>query len=138
MVYLGGAFLQEIIDHARAGKPEEICGVIAGVKGRAVKLFRGTNIDENKRIRYSMDPKELLKFLREIDDNGWDLLAIYHSHPHTQAYPSATDVSLAFYPDSHYIIASMMDTENPVVRAFRIENGQITEVEIATEDVNGQ
>lgn len=130
--------LQEIIAHARAEKPDEACGVVAGLNGRVVKLYRGTNVDENKRIRYSMDPKELLRVLREIDDNEWELLAIYHSHPHSQAYPSATDVSLAFYPDSLYVIVSLMEPENPVVRAFRIIDKQITEVEVRTVENDGE
>ncbi len=130
MIYLQQKHIEQIIEHAKAEKPNEACGLIAGTGGRAIKLYRGTNIDENKRVRYSMDPKEILKVSREIDDNDWELLAIYHSHPHSQAYPSNTDVSLAFYPDSHYVIASLIEPVTPVVRAFRIVDGQITEVEI--------
>jgi proteasome lid subunit RPN8/RPN11 len=76
--------------------------------------------------------------LREIDDNEWDLLAIYHSHPHTQAYPSSTDVALAFYPDSLYVIVSLEEPEKPVVRAFRIVDKQITEVEVKKVENDGE
>lgn len=130
MITLHQKQILEIIEHAKAEKPDEVCGLIAGVDGRAVKIYRGTNVDENRRARYSMEPKEILKAMREIDDNNWELLAIYHSHPHSQAYPSNTDISLAFYPDSHYVIASLLNPEAPVVRAFRIVDEQITEVEI--------
>lgn len=130
MLYLQRKHFAEIIEHAKTERPNEACGLIAGVEGRAIKLFRGTNVDENKRVRYSMDPKEILRVCREIDDNDWELLAIYHSHPHSQAYPSNTDVSLAFYPDSNYVIVSLMEQDNPVMRAFRIVDGQITEVGI--------
>ena len=130
MLYLQQNHVQEIIEHARAEKPHEACGLIAGLRGRAVKLYHGTNVDENKRVRYSMDPKEILKVWRDIDDNDWELLAIYPSHPHPLAHPSSTDFSLAFYPDSHYVIVSLMEPEEPSLRAFRIVDGQITEVEI--------
>ncbi|MBI2955012.1 MAG: M67 family metallopeptidase [Chloroflexi bacterium] len=130
MIYFQEKQRQEIIEHARVEKPNEACGMVAGVRGRAVKIFRGTNVDANRRVRYSMDPKEILKVWKEIDDNDWELLCIYHSHPHTQAYPSATDVSLAFYPESTYVIVSLMDQDNPVMRAFRIVDGQINEEEI--------
>ena len=58
---------------------------------------------------------------------GWDLLAIYHSHTLTPAYPSATDVRLAFYPEAHYVIVSLQEPDLPRVRAFRIVDGVITE-----------
>lgn len=130
MLYLRQRLLDEMIQHAKSERPNEACGLIAGVDGRAIKLYKGTNVDENKRVRYSMDPKEILNASREIDANGWELLAIYHSHPHSQAYPSSTDVSLAFYPEANYIIISLMEPNNPAVRAFRIVDGKITEVRI--------
>ena len=72
-----------------------------------------------------MDPKELYQTTREMEDHGWDLIAIYHSHTHSQAYPSATDIRLATWPDgasiwpgSYYILVSLEDKAKPVVRAF--------------------
>jgi len=121
-----------MIAHARAEEPCEACGLIAGVGGKAVKLFRGTNVHENKTVRYSLDPNELLRFLQEVDNNGWELLAIYHSHPKSPAFPSATDLELAFYPDSFYIIVSLAG-EEPAVGAFRIVDGKIHEGKIEVE-----
>jgi proteasome lid subunit RPN8/RPN11 len=63
----------------------------------------------------------------EIDDRGWDLAAIYHSHTRTRAYPSQTDVSLAFYPEARYIIVSLADRSSPDVRAFTINDGAVQE-----------
>ncbi|MBI4321328.1 MAG: M67 family metallopeptidase [Chloroflexi bacterium] len=116
-----------MIAHAREEKPHEACGLLAGVNGRVIKHYRGTNADQNRRVRYSMDPLEQLRAMKEIDDNDWQLLAIYHSHPHSPAYPSPTDVQLAFYPDSIYVIISLADPERPVVKAFRIVDGIISE-----------
>ncbi len=130
MLPLERHYIDEIIAHASDEKPNEACGLIAGQQGRAVKLFRGKNVDGNKRTRYTIDPREMLRVLQEIDDNGWELLAIYHSHPFSEAYPSATDVALAFYPDSYYLIVSLASPERPVLRAFRIVDKVISEAEI--------
>jgi proteasome lid subunit RPN8/RPN11 len=76
---------------------------------------------------YNMEPKALLAAMNDIDDNEWDLVGIYHSHTHTEAYPSATDVELAFYADSVYLIVSLQDRERPEIRAFDIVDGEVTE-----------
>ena len=64
-----------------------------------------------------------------IYERGWEILSIYHSHTHSEAYPSETDRRLAFYPDSRYLILSLSDRENPVLKAFRIEEGGSVEEE---------
>ena len=69
---------------------------------------------------YVMDPREQLRIMDEIDDAGDDLLAIYHSHTRSAAYPSRTDVELAFFPRPLYLIVSIADREAPEIRAFRI------------------
>ena len=116
----------QIIAHALEEDPNECCGILAGKDNRVVKLYPMTN-SEKSPYRYNMDSKELFQTYREIEDNGWDLLAIYHSHTHTEAYPSATDVRLATWPDAHYILVSLMDKESPVIRAFRIVEGTVSE-----------
>jgi proteasome lid subunit RPN8/RPN11 len=77
-----------------------------------------------------MDPRELYRAYREIEDQGWELLVIYHSHTHTEAYPSATDIRLASWPDAYYIIISLLDKAQPALRAFRIVDGKVTEEEL--------
>jgi proteasome lid subunit RPN8/RPN11 len=67
-----------------------------------------------------------------MDDEGLELAGIYHSHTHSEAYPSETDRRLAFYPDSRYLILSLSDRENPVLKAFRIEEGgEVAEEELS-------
>lgn len=127
------SFIDEIIAHSLEGRPNEVCGLIAGHDGYPVKLYRATNSDPNPRVRYNVDPLELLNILREIDSKGWQLLAIYHSHPANEAYPSRTDVNLAYYPDAVYIIASLAGEQEPRVRAFRIVNKEITEIELVVD-----
>lgn len=122
---LDQSYIDEMIVHARADAPNECCGIIAGKDGRPMRLYRAINA-EHSPYRYSVDAKDLLRIHRDADSNGWDFLVIYHSHTHTEAYPSPTDVRLATWPDAYYVLVSLME-ERPVVRAFRIEDGAITE-----------
>ena len=123
-------FIDEMIGHAQADAPNECCGIIAGEDGRAVKLFRAKNAEASP-WRYSVEPKDLFRIFRETEEHGWSFLAIYHSHTASEAYPSPTDVRLAFWPEAHYVLVSLQDADKPVVRAFRILEGKITEEEIA-------
>ncbi len=126
MLTLPKKFIDEMIAHAREEAPNECCGIIAGQDGRAVKLFRGQN-SEASPYRYNIDPPDLFRIHRECDGSGWEFLAIYHSHTASEAYPSPTDVRLAFWPDAYYVLVSVQDPENPAVRAFRIVDGQVSE-----------
>ncbi len=119
---------EQMIAHAREQFPKECCGMLAGVDGKPVKVIRATN-SEDSEFRYRVDDRELLRFLRDCDDNGWDFLAVYHSHTRSDAYPSPTDVRLASnWPDPYYVLVSLEDQDDPVVRAFRITGGEISEV----------
>ena len=126
MLTLERSHIDDMIAHARADAPNECCGIIAGKNGRATTLYRAVNAEASP-YRYNVDPKDLLRIYRDLDDHGWDVLVIYHSHTHTEAYPSPTDIRLAAWPEAHYVIVSLEDDANPVVRAFRIEDGQATE-----------
>ena len=128
MLPLGDDVREQMIDHALEQFPKECCGMLAGVDGKPVKVVRATN-SEDSEFRYRVDDRELLRFLRDCDDNGWDFLAVYHSHTRSEAYPSPTDVRLATnWPDPYYVLVSLADQDNPVVRAFRITDGEISEV----------
>ncbi len=125
--------LKDIVEHAQNGAPDEVVGILAGTGGRVLKLYRATNVAENPRQRYLMDPDEQIKIMKEIERRGWELMGIYHSHPSTEARPSPTDIRLAGYPDAAYLIVSLQDKDNPVLRAFRIEDQTITEEELSVE-----
>jgi proteasome lid subunit RPN8/RPN11 len=124
--HLDGQTHAALIEHARSDFPYEVCGLLAGRDGQLTKQYRIPNAARSMTF-YNMDPKALLAAMNEMDDNEWDLVGIYHSHTHTEAYPSATDVELAFYPDAVYVIVSLQDHERPHVRAFDIVDGVITE-----------
>lgn len=119
----------EIVAHAREEAPSECCGMVASVDGRAVKLFRATNAAASP-LRYEVEPHDQLRIERAIEDAGWDLGAIYHSHTRTAPYPSQTDINLAFHPESVYLILGLASRE-PELRAYRIVDGRVEEVEVS-------
>lgn len=123
--------VERLVEHALAELPNECCGMIGGRDGRAERVYPATNT-ESSPFMYVMDPTEQLRIMDAIDEAGQDLLAIYHSHTRSAAYPSRTDVELAFYPDAVYLILSVADRGSPEVRGFRInrtapEGAQIRE-----------
>lgn len=109
----------EIVAHARAGKPEEVCGIVRGRGDLALEAVRGRNIAAERIENYQLDPQTLLLQF-EFEDAGDEMVAIYHSHPVSVAYPSATDAWNAHYPDCVYLICSLEDDDAPVMRAFRL------------------
>ena len=122
-------FADEMIAHARSETPNECCGILVGVKGRVLKLYRTTNA-EHSPFRYTVDSRELVTIYREIGENGWELLAVYHSHPDTDAYPSAIDIESAFLPEFLYFIISLSNPDQAVIRGFRIIEAKIREIEL--------
>lgn len=113
-----------MVAHARSDFPYEVCGMVAGTGWRFDRQFEIPNAERSMTF-YKMDGKAHLKAIREIEDEGWEF-GIYHSHTHTEAFPSVTDVELAVYPEAVYLIVSLQDPE-PVIRAFDIRDGRITE-----------
>ncbi len=126
--------LDELIEHARAEAPNECCGMIAAIDGRAVAVHRATNAAHSP-LRYELEPKEQLHLELGIEDAGQELGAIYHSHTRSEPYPSQTDVNLAnpLFGDPLYVIVGVKSDE-PDVRAFHIVGGQISEAVLEIED----
>jgi [CysO sulfur-carrier protein]-S-L-cysteine hydrolase len=122
---------EEMLEHARSEAPNEACGMIASRDGEAVKLYRATNAAHSP-LRYEIDGAEQYRIQMEIDDSDLELGAIYHSHTRTEPYPSQTDINLAFYPESLYVIVGLA-AETPDVRAFRIRDGSVAEADLDVE-----
>ena len=125
---------EALIAHARAEFPNECCGLIAGHGDEATRVLPTTNA-EGTPFMYVMDPREQMELMEQIEDAGEDLVAIYHSHTRSAAYPSTTDVDLAFFAEPLYVIVSLQAPDDPVIRAFRLarsapQGEQITEVAI--------
>jgi len=125
------SFADEMVAHALAEDPNECCGIIAGIDGQAMKVYRITNAERSP-FRYNMEPRELFHAYRDLEDRGWTILAFYHSHTHSEAYPSATDVRLALanWPEPYYLLVSLMDRRHPVIRAFTIAPDGVAEEEL--------
>ena len=115
----------ELIAHARADAPNECCGMIASRDGEAVAVHRARNAAASP-LRYEIDGREQLSILDTIEDGGLELGAIYHSHTRSAPEPSQTDVNLAFYPESLYVIVGVKD-DVPDVRAWQIVDGVVSE-----------
>lgn len=144
MIQIPKKIIDTMIKHAKVESPNECCGLLAG-EGELVKeIYKIQNIPVtdpsvldlkvpiDRRFRYVMDPKEQISAFKKMRKNGTEMLAIYHSHPESPAYPSATDIRLAFYPDTHYLIISLENEESPVVRAFLIADEKVTEDKITS------
>ena len=138
-----------MIAHARALDPFECCGILGGKDGtvvthyqitntvakdlRAVQVFDEANVkqldqltDSTKaEVAYFMDPKELLTAFKDMRERGLDLSVIYHSHTHSPAYPSQTDIGLAYYPEAAYLIISVADKSKPDLRIYWIKDKQV-------------
>lgn len=121
-----------MIAHAEAGTPLETCGIVAARDGRPVRFYPAVNAARSP-VRYNIDPADLLRITLDIEREGTALWAIFHSHPATEAYPSQTDIRLAFYPEAIYLICSLAEPGRPVLRAFRIRDLRVTELEVAAE-----
>ena len=110
--------------------PLEACGLMAGAPGsnEIVRFFPCRNVDQSARV-YTIDPRDHLRAERTAEDEGLEIRGVMHSHTHTEAYPSPTDVAAAPDPDWHYLIVTLK-RETPEMRTFRIRGGQITEIEV--------
>jgi proteasome lid subunit RPN8/RPN11 len=129
---IGRALIDEIVLHAHEEAPNECCGMIGGADAQARTVYRATNA-EGSPLRYSIDAKEQFDLMRRIEDAGEELVAIYHSHTRSPAYPSQTDVNLAGWPDAVYVIASLENSDDPDVRGFWIRDGEISDAELVVE-----
>ena len=127
----------QMLGHCLAGLPDEACGLIAGSSStsRASRCFPTRNMAASAKL-YTVDPREHLQVARESERLGIEIIGVFHSHTHTDAYPSQTDVEQASTPLSdpswHYVLVSLRDT-HPVLRAYRIVDGQVAEEPVVLE-----
>jgi proteasome lid subunit RPN8/RPN11 len=124
---------EEMAEHAREEAPNECCGLIGGNDGELTTLYRATN-SEGSPLRYNLDPQDQFRIMREMEERGEELAAIYHSHTKSAAVPSQTDISLAAYPEALYVIVSLKEEER-TPRGFWIdrERNTVEEAELVIE-----
>lgn len=135
MLHLPRELHDEMIAHAYVGLPLEACGLFAGIEdgdGATVRRFYPTENEAASSKVYTVPGTAYLRSDRDAEDNGWQLLGVMHSHTHTDAYPSPTDVAQAPDPGWHYVIVSLRD-DLPSLRSYRIVDGGITEEEVVVD-----
>lgn len=121
----------EIAEHARSELPNECCGLVGGQGRSASSVHRARNAFASP-LRYEIHPSDQLSIINAIEDAGEELVAIYHSHTESPAYPSQTDVNLARnWPDPIYLICSLAEPTEPAIRGFAIADSEAEEVEVA-------
>jgi [CysO sulfur-carrier protein]-S-L-cysteine hydrolase len=130
---LSQAQQQQIFEHCMAERPNEACGLLAGRGERIHRVFPARNKEQSP-VRYEIEPADLIRIFHEIEDDDLELVGIFHSHVYTQAYPSQTDIRLAYYPDALYVLVSLLNERQPLLRAFTIVDGQVNEVEVVEAD----
>ena len=124
------SLFDEMVAHAREDLPNECCGMVGGKDGEATVVHRVVNAAATP-LRYEMDPQGQYNALKSIEDDGGELLAIYHSHTKSAAYPSQTDVNQAVaWPEQIYVIISLADPDAPDVKAYLLKDLKIADVEI--------
>jgi [CysO sulfur-carrier protein]-S-L-cysteine hydrolase len=119
------------VGHAYDGLPLEACGLLGGPasSGIATVFYPCANVAASSRV-YTLDPRDHLRAERDAEGRGLEIVGVMHSHTHTEAYPSPTDVEQAPDPTWHYVIVSLR-AEAPVVRSYRIVDGTVTEEPVA-------
>lgn len=130
MISLSKELFLRIVKHCKEDLPDEACGILAGKNDTVEKVYAMINADKSPE-NFIMDPAEQLKVMKELRNLGLEMVGIYHSHVASEAYPSARDIELAFYPEARYCIVTLKDKDNPRMRAFRIKEGKITEEEVS-------
>jgi len=121
------SLIDEMVAHAREDLPNECCGMVGGSGEEATRVIRVANAAASP-LRYEMDPQGQYNALKEIEDGGGELLAIYHSHTKSAAYPSQTDVNQAVaWPEQTYLIVSLAEDE-PDVKAYLLTDLRIADV----------
>jgi len=130
-----------MLAHCLDGFPDEACGVFGGPldddfapTGEVTRVYPCRNADASART-YTIDSRDLLRAMRDAEDNGGDVIGVFHSHTHSDAYPSATDVRQAVDPRWIYVIVSLQHAE-PATRAFRMRDGEIEEVRVEVAGIN--
>ena len=122
--------IDEIVAHSRDDMPNECCGLIGGDGSAMTSVHRARNAAATW-LRYELHPTDQLKIMNRIEEDGEELVGIYHSHTKSEAFPSQTDINLAEnWPDPLYLICSLEHDDAPVVRAFAIHDGAVEEVEL--------
>jgi len=127
------SLIDEMVAHALADLPNECCGMVGGSDGEASVVIPVANSAASP-LRFEMDPQGQYDALMAIERDGKELLAIYHSHTKSAAYPSQTDVNQAVsWPDAIWVIVSLEDPDAPDVKGYWLKDLEIADAELVVE-----
>jgi proteasome lid subunit RPN8/RPN11 len=130
-VTLAGHVRDAVVAHAREAAPHECCGLLLGRGGEIVEAVRARNIADDPATRFLVDPKDHFDGMRAARERGLDVVGFYHSHPHSPAEPSETDLAELSYPDHLYVIVSLRAAA-PEIGLFRLERGNFQRLPFVT------
>ena len=134
MITLDPQIKTAMVVHAQNCHPEESCGLIAGTSDGDVTMAYPLTNALHSSTNYTIEPREHFRALRHAERLGWDIVGVFHSHPHSPAYPSPTDVRLAPDPGWLYVLVSLEVRDHPDIRGFRIVGGQVHEERLTFEE----
>lgn len=128
MIHLPKHLQKFITELAFKDNPIETCGYLAGIGNKVMEIYPMKNVD-NSRIKYSFDPEQQFKVVKEARKKKLDLIGVYHSHPTTGARMSKKDLKFVYIPEMFYVIVSIVSKE-PIIKAFNVIDGSPIEIEI--------
>jgi proteasome lid subunit RPN8/RPN11 len=130
MITIESKLLNQLVKHAKKETSREVCGILVGKNSIVEQVYQMQNISDSPQTCYFMKPEEQLKVFKELRKLNLEMLAIYHSHIDSPAYPSAKDMELAFYPEVVHIIISLQNFVNPDIKGFKIIENKIKDERI--------
>lgn len=124
--------ISKLFEHSLLEDPNECCGLLLGNDEKVIEIRNLNNVHDNPMTRYEIDRKDLMKVQKYCDNNNMEILGVYHSHTHSQAYPSPTDIKVArlikdFF-DPYYILISLIEKTRPIIRGYKIDLESVTEI----------
>lgn len=132
MLHMKQSVYEQMLTHLQTAYPLEGCGILGGPPGHATHFYAVENILRSP-TAYEMNPTVQIQVMISLEERGLDMVGIVHSHPAGPERPSPTDVAQAYYPDAVYVIVSLANRAQPVVKAFQIGDGRYTAVPLLVE-----
>lgn len=129
-VVLPRPLVNKVLHQAQSSPDEEVCGLIAARNGHPADSFPVSNVSTQPSRLFVMDPQQQINVMRRMREQGLELFGIYHSHPHSCAEPSVTDLEQAGYPRALYLIVSLNTKGVLEMRGYRLKENRAIEVQL--------
>lgn len=130
-LYLPESLYKRMIQHCEEERPLEACGLLVGVGGHVESAYATDNVHRSP-VVYKVDDRQLLQVFGALRSDRQEIIGIYHSHVRSAPEPSRTDIAQATWPESFYVIVSLVG-RRPAVKAWRIVDKAVTEHQIVVQ-----